>query len=144
MSDEKPRATKTDTVVDHSYHDYSNDPVRSVDSINCSISTGHRVIFPAKLHAILSTPGYDHIIRWMPHGRSWRVIDKELLVSDVLKKHFNHDNFDSFSRQVNLWGFKVRMVCSFSDIVLFSHACVLIINPLRNEIAAIASAGDGL
>eukprot|EP00804_Cyclotella_cryptica_P000692 CCRYP_014698-RD/>CCRYP_014698-RD protein AED:0.46 eAED:0.46 QI:0/-1/0/1/-1/0/1/0/69 len=61
-----------------------------------------------KLHGIVSNPAYRHIICWMPHGRSWKILDKELLASVVCKKYFNHDNFDSFNRSVNGWGFKVR------------------------------------
>ena len=46
----------------------------------------------------------------MPHGRSWILLDKERLVSEVLPKHFNHNKFESFNRQVNGWGFKVRVI----------------------------------
>eukprot|EP00804_Cyclotella_cryptica_P000690 CCRYP_014698-RB/>CCRYP_014698-RB protein AED:0.23 eAED:0.70 QI:0/0/0/1/1/0.5/2/0/467 len=62
-----------------------------------------------KLHGIVSNPAYRHIICWMPHGRSWKILDKELLASVVCKKYFNHDNFDSFNRSVNGWGFKRLM-----------------------------------
>eukprot|EP00804_Cyclotella_cryptica_P003757 CCRYP_008927-RA/>CCRYP_008927-RA protein AED:0.03 eAED:0.03 QI:184/1/1/1/1/1/2/375/554 len=65
-----------------------------------------RLSFPMKLHQILSNPEYGHIIRWMPHGRSWNIYDKDLLATVVCKEHFNHDNFDSFNRSVNGWGFK--------------------------------------
>jgi len=44
----------------------------------------------------------------MPHGRSWAVLDKEALVAEVLPRYFNHSRFESFNRQVNGWGFKVR------------------------------------
>jgi hypothetical protein len=71
--------------------------------------SGHkRAVFPAKLHEIVSNPEYEHIISWKPHGRLWEVKDKELLFSVVLKKHFHHSNYESFNRQVNSWGFKVR------------------------------------
>jgi hypothetical protein len=65
-------------------------------------------LFPAKLHEIVSNPEYEHIISWNPHGRSWEVKDKKLLVSVVANEHFNHSSYDSFNRQVNIWGFKVR------------------------------------
>ncbi|KAL7476287.1 hypothetical protein ACHAW6_002164, partial [Cyclotella cf. meneghiniana] len=42
----------------------------------------------------------------MPHGRAWKILDKELLVSVVCKEQFNHGKFESFNRQVNGWGFK--------------------------------------
>ena len=106
MSDEgarpskKQRVVKT-SIVDHSYTDHANSPILP----NANIDN-----FPARLHEIVSNPAYQHIIGWMPHGRAWEVKDKKLLVGHVLNKHFSHSNFDSFNRQVNLWGFKVRSV----------------------------------
>ena len=52
---------------------------RRSDSVSCgtnaqSISAQQQVAtFPAKLHDILSDPSHNHIIRWLPHGRSWEV-----------------------------------------------------------------------
>ncbi|KAL3787279.1 hypothetical protein HJC23_004153 [Cyclotella cryptica] len=88
--------------IDHTYYDFSTRELNSADEQK------GRVTFPMKLHGIVSNPAYRHIICWMPHGRSWKILDKELLASVVCKKYFNHDNFDSFNRSVNGWGFKVR------------------------------------
>ena len=38
-----------------------------------SLSSHNVATFPTKLHKILSDPRYQHIIRWLPHGRSWEV-----------------------------------------------------------------------
>ena len=112
MTDEKQHNQKKkrvvkSSIIDHSYNDYANAPVQNAwvanDAISCKAPN-----FPAKLHQIVSTPEYQHIIAWLPHGRSWTIRNKELLVNVVLRKHFNHGNFESFNRQVNLWGFKVR------------------------------------
>ena len=32
--------------------------------------------FVTKLHAILTKEGLDHIVGWMPHGRSWKIHDQ--------------------------------------------------------------------
>eukprot|EP01082_Thalassiosira_pseudonana_P001304 g1710.t1 g1710 contig10:2637412-2639558(+) len=61
--------------------------------------------FPTKLHEIVSNADYRYIIRWMPHGRSWTILDKKRLL-EVLGKHFAHESFESFNRSVNGWGFK--------------------------------------
>ena len=66
-----------------------------------------RVLFPRKLHDIVSNPDYQDIICWMPHGRSWKIIDKDRLASVVCYENFNHESFASFSRSVNGWDFKV-------------------------------------
>lgn len=60
-----------------------------------------------KLHKILSDPKNHDIIRWGSHGRTWKVYDKKRL-EDVCREHFSHGSFESFTRSVNDWGFKVR------------------------------------
>ena len=65
--------------------------------------------FVEKLYDILSDPENMHIICWMPHGRSWKILCNDLLAREVCPKYFNHSNFASFNRQVNGWGFKVRV-----------------------------------
>ena len=87
--------------IDHTYIDFSQH-----DTPSPSIDRTGRKKFPTKLHEIVSNPEYQHIIGWLPHGRSWAIFNKKLLV-DVCANHFAHDKFDSFNRQVNGWGFKV-------------------------------------
>ncbi|KAL3789722.1 hypothetical protein ACHAW5_009983 [Stephanodiscus triporus] len=86
--------------VDHTYTDHSQDLVLNYDQ------ESNKNLFPAKLHKIVSTPGYQHIIAWRPHGRAWKIVNKPLFISVVLPEHFNHSNFSSFNRSVNGWGFK--------------------------------------
>jgi hypothetical protein len=123
MSDDQPnkRQKLVDSApTDHSYKDYSNVLIQQgalVDHFTSAICN-MKAAFPAKLHEIVSNPEYEHIISWRPHGRSWEVKDRELLVSVVLKKYFNHSNYESFNRQVNIWGFKVR--CNHSTAAILS------------------------
>ena len=89
--------------ADHTYRDFST-----------YIKEGNRIEkhkksdrnFPARLHAILSDEQYAHIISWMPHGRAWKVIDKELLMEEVAPKFFGQSKYASFARQLSGWGFK--------------------------------------
>jgi len=63
--------------------------------------------FPAKLFQILSNPEFSHIITWMPHGCSWRMLQPRLFSEVVSPKYFSHQSkYSSFMRQVNGWGFK--------------------------------------
>lgn len=62
--------------------------------------------FPEKLHKILSNPTFQHIITWLPDGRSWRVLDAKKFEKEVIPLYFRHRNFASFMRQVNGWGFR--------------------------------------
>ncbi|KAL7540718.1 hypothetical protein ACHAXR_010330 [Thalassiosira sp. AJA248-18] len=91
------------SFVDHTYREYSqatiSDLVDDYDGTN-------EELFPSKLHEILSTHEYAHIISWRPHGRAWAVKNKSLFSSVILPKYFNHNKFESFNRSVNGWGFK--------------------------------------
>ena len=89
--------------ADHTYRDFST-----------YIKDGNRIEkhkksdrnFPARLHAILSDKQYLHIISWMPHGRAWKVNNKELLMEEVAPKFFGQSKYASFARQLSGWGFK--------------------------------------
>jgi hypothetical protein len=40
--------------------------------------------FPVKLYALLSQPQLSHIIAWMPHGRSWKVLKPREFEASIL------------------------------------------------------------
>ena len=42
----------------------------------------------------------------MPHGRSWRVLNRDLFAEHALPSYFGHKNYASFVRIVNAWGFR--------------------------------------
>lgn len=93
VDDESPSSTKDgkktrkvkESVIDHTYRDYSlvevadEEEVPNAGEEECrrhrptvaraaagvDLSMGKNSNFPAKLHAILSNPGYQHIICWM-------------------------------------------------------------------------------
>lgn len=62
--------------------------------------------FPSKLHQMLSNPSYRDMIVWLPHGRSWQVLQPKLFEEKVIPLFFRHRNIGSFMRQVNGWGFR--------------------------------------
>jgi hypothetical protein len=62
--------------------------------------------FPVKLYALLSQPLLSSIITWLPHGRSWRVINTRAFETSVLPVFFESDNYHSFNRVINAWGFR--------------------------------------
>ena len=91
----------------------SNDPFRVGSNASTGTTTSRRrgpspsSTFPAKLFKILSDPENSHIITWMPHGRSWRMLQPTLFSEKVAPKYFSHQSkYSSFMRQVNGWGFK--------------------------------------
>ena len=56
---------------------------------------------------------------WSEDGKSFIIKDIATLTSQILPKHFKHNNFASFVRQLNMYGFhKIR---SNSDGHIFEH-----------------------
>ena len=62
--------------------------------------------FPVKLHEMLHDEICQDIIEWLPHGRSFVVLDQEKLVNTILPCYLKREvKFNSFMRQLQLWGF---------------------------------------
>ncbi|KAJ1680253.1 hypothetical protein EV182_000388 [Spiromyces aspiralis] len=70
---------------------------------NCSRSGGNT--FVTKLHEMLSDSQYHQYISWNPTGTSFIVCKVMEFSQEVLPKHFKHNNFSSFVRQLNMYGF---------------------------------------
>ena len=104
--------------IDHTYRDYSNFPTADLPVLKAPTN------FPSKLHHILSDPEYQHAISWMPHGRAWKIHNKDLLVSEVVPKYFIQSKYQSFARQLNGWGFK-RLQQAGNDFNAYYHECFL-------------------
>ncbi|KAL9189898.1 hypothetical protein ACHAXT_009573 [Thalassiosira profunda] len=125
-----PKKKVASHMIDHTYRDYSNVQVSEDeyedegDELTRGGGKQRHVNFPAKLHAIVSNPNYQHIICWQPHGRSWKIVDKHLLATVICPKHFAHSKFESFNRNVNGWGFK-RLLNPGPDCKSYYHECFL-------------------
>ena len=133
MQESNPKVK--DTAVEHSYRDYSHitpdTPVEDIEyedkAIGATMPGGTRGTdsnFPAKLHHILSQPDLAHIVTWLPHGRSWRLVDRQAFLTQVMPNYFSHSNYASFARQVNGWGFK-RMSRKGMDYGSYYHELFL-------------------
>lgn len=62
--------------------------------------------FPDKLMDVLDRGDMDEVLSWMPHGRAFIVKQPKVFDADVLPRFFKQTKFTSFTRQLNLWGFK--------------------------------------
>lgn len=91
------------------YHDYSTATLsHDLTSGGRSSPTSSLRVqkLPAKLNAMLSNPEFTHIISWMPHGRAWKVHDSHFFLEKVIPRFFEYNNYNSFIRLVNAWGFR--------------------------------------
>mmetsp|Transcript_28537 Transcript_28537/g.57226 ORF Transcript_28537/g.57226 Transcript_28537/m.57226 type:complete len:224 (+) Transcript_28537:113-784(+) len=83
--------------------------------------SANQVKFPKKLHGILSNPQFHHIISWMPHGRSWRVSDKDAF-NKVVCKQYLRIKYETFMKNINSWGFR-RIKKKGNDFGSYYHPC---------------------
>ena len=68
----------------------------------------HSLPFPFALHNMLHVAeeeGKTSVVSWLPHGKGFRVNNKEVFVATMMTSHFKQTKFKSFQRQLNLWGF---------------------------------------
>ncbi|RPD66501.1 hypothetical protein L226DRAFT_500934 [Lentinus tigrinus ALCF2SS1-7] len=62
--------------------------------------------FLLKLYEILNDPANENLIKWSDAGDSFYIYNQERFAREVLGKWFKHQNFSSFVRQLNLYGFR--------------------------------------
>lgn len=97
--------------VRHSYRDHSHE-IPLLEELALmgpnALDRTPNAAFPLKLHEILSQierDGYDNIIGWLPHGRSFKIHKQKEFVDTILPKYFVMTKKSSFLRQLNLYGF---------------------------------------
>jgi len=62
--------------------------------------------FLAKLWALVNDSSCDDLIAWDPSGGSFHVYDQARFSREILPRYFKHNNFASFIRQLNMYGFR--------------------------------------
>ncbi|KAJ1735403.1 hypothetical protein LPJ61_000567 [Coemansia biformis] len=80
----------------------------SMESRRSSVSSGGSKLgntFVSKLHEMVNDNQYQHLISWNFSGSSFIVCNIMEFSRELLPKHFKHNNFSSFVRQLNMYGF---------------------------------------
>lgn len=101
------------------YIDFSTVKTEDVYPLFGGTNASKDITFALRLHHILSNPDLEHIISWLPHGRAWRIHQKQIFEREVIPTYFHHCRFTSFMRQVSGWGF--RRVTSGNDSNAYFH-----------------------
>ncbi|KAL7546041.1 hypothetical protein ACHAWF_009386, partial [Thalassiosira exigua] len=103
--------------VDHTYTDYAHvkddDLLLATDAPTPEEAKKSRrgangvvTPFPGKLLEVLDRGDLCDMIGWMEHGRAFIVKNPRLFAERVLPRFFRQTKYLSFTRQLNLWGFK--------------------------------------
>jgi HSF-type DNA-binding len=95
--------------VRHSYRDFSQDVPPHGDHREKNTLATSNSAFPIKLHETLTqiaNDGFDHVIGWLSHGRSFKIYRNYEFVEVVLPQYFVMTKKSSFLRQLNLYGFR--------------------------------------
>ncbi|PSR93558.1 Heat shock factor protein [Actinidia chinensis var. chinensis] len=62
--------------------------------------------FLVKTYDMVDDPSTDKVVSWSPTNNSFVVWDPPEFARDLLPKYFKHNNFSSFVRQLNTYGFR--------------------------------------
>ncbi|PWA62356.1 hypothetical protein CTI12_AA362560 [Artemisia annua] len=62
--------------------------------------------FLTKVYDMVDDSNYDHILSWNRGGQSFVVWDPQAFSTNLLPRYFKHNNFSSFIRQLNTYGFR--------------------------------------
>lgn len=75
------------------YRDFSHvaaepDEMPSLEQKKGIASQAKEPTFVVKLHKMLSNKTFENAITWLPHGRSWRIVDQKLFEETVIPLYF--------------------------------------------------------
>ncbi|KAL7530829.1 hypothetical protein ACHAXR_003695 [Thalassiosira sp. AJA248-18] len=102
----EPRETGDPDEDTYTYRDFATIPAPNLGGASLHPQSLQAQKLPAKLASILSDPDLTSVVLWLPHGRSWRVLNRDLFAEHALPRYFGHTNYASFVRIVNAWGFR--------------------------------------
>lgn len=97
----------------HEYVDKNTAPPANVKRKKESAGPKARPAFVMKIWSMVNDPNNIEYIRWNDDGKTFQVFQREEFMKKILPKYFKHNNFASFVRQLNMYGWhKVQDISS--------------------------------
>ena len=86
-------------------------------------------VFKILEHIDLAAPQWKTIISWSDHGRSFRVHNRKKFESEIMPLYFKTKHYESFRKQLSIWGFKRINGVRHPDCGSYYHELFLRGNP---------------
>ncbi|KAJ1921882.1 Flocculation suppression protein [Mycoemilia scoparia] len=84
----------------------SSEPKNTTDDTRAPVpGQKTHAAFVSKLYSIVDDNSINSIISWSQDEGSFQVKDPQALAREILPKYFKHGNWQSFVRQLNMYGF---------------------------------------
>lgn len=102
--------------------DVENEPVTANSGADSDDELEADHNFPFKLHLMLESAekdNYRHVVSWVKDGKAFKVHNNKEFVAKVLPIYFDQSKYESFRRQLNLYGF--QRVARGADRGVISH-----------------------
>ena len=108
--DERERESAMGTTLEGVKAKVKGEEKESASGSAASGSSSHREDavppFLTKTYDLVSDPKSNDVVSWNKTGKSFIVWKPAEFARDLLPKHFKHNNFSSFVRQLNTYGFR--------------------------------------
>lgn len=113
-SRKRPRSSSTSTTIEPRkcpWHGRSNPGTTAaplVQNADTTTTAQTKVSYILQLHDMLedaSHEGFDHIVRWQPHGRAFKIYQKQDFCERILPWYFQTQSWKNFGRHLRHWGF---------------------------------------
>ncbi|XP_066019460.1 LOW QUALITY PROTEIN: heat shock factor protein 4-like [Pocillopora verrucosa] len=80
-------------------------PMKTGDGDSSGIPSNVPAFF-GELWKLVEDPQYEEHISWNKNGSGFLVHDQATFAREIIPKYFKHNNFASFVRQLNMYGFR--------------------------------------
>lgn len=135
VADQKTKATETLRALGSQlrnradpYIDVSSFEEPAMTAVSLPKARGGVILpFPIKLHQMLAEAekeGNTDVVSFYSHGRAFAIHDMRRFVDEIMPKYFKQSKWNSFARQLNLYGF-TRMQQGQESIRAYYHELFL-------------------